>query len=56
MMPTMIAPAYWKRELLKMPEVREEKLKMVSISRGSLPLCSSRGVSSTRGSSMMMMI
>ena len=31
----MTAPAYWNRELLKMPEVREETLKMVSISLGS---------------------
>ena len=35
MMPTMTAPAYWNRELLKMPEVRDETLKMVSISLGS---------------------
>ena len=58
MMPTMMAPAYWKSELLNIPDVREETLKMVSISLGS-PLgliCNSMGVSNTSGSSMMMMI
>ena len=34
MIPTITIPAYWNRELLKMPEVREETLKIVSMSLG----------------------
>ena len=58
MMPTMIAPAYWKSELLNIPDVREETLKIVSISLGSPSglICNSMGVNNTRGSSMMMMM
>ena len=35
MMPTMTSPAYWNKELLKIPEVSEDTLKIVSISLGS---------------------
>lgn len=33
--PTMTRPAYWNRELLKMPDVKEETLKIVSMILGS---------------------
>ena len=38
MIPTMTRPAYWKMELLKIPEVNDETLNIVSINLGSLSL------------------
>ena len=49
MMPTMTTPAYWRRELLKMPEVRLLTLKIVSMILGSPTLYRSTG--SVSGSS-----